>query len=76
MEVSLRHLAPTPVDMAVDITATVSAVDGRKVSFEVSAQDALEPIGLGTHTRFVVDVGKTLQRLKAKAAKDAAVRSG
>jgi len=75
MEVSLRHLAPTLIDMTVDITVAVNAIDGRKVSFEVSARDALEPISVGTHTRFVVDVGKTLERLKAKAARGAAARS-
>lgn len=73
MEVSIRHLAPTLRGMKVEITATVAAVDGRKVSFQVSARDDLEPIGEGSHTRFVVDVTKTLERLKAKAAKRAAV---
>jgi fluoroacetyl-CoA thioesterase len=73
MEVSLRHLAPTLVDMAVDIAVTITAIEGRKVSFEISAQDPIEPIAAGTHTRFVVDVGKTVQRLKAKAGKHAAV---
>ena len=71
MDVSLRHMAPTLLGMAVEITATVSAVDGRKVSFEISAKDELEPICAGTHTRFVVEIGKTLERLKAKAAKGA-----
>jgi fluoroacetyl-CoA thioesterase len=55
--------------MSVEITVTVTAVDGRKVSFDVSAKDEIEPIGSGTHGRFVVDVGKTIERLKAKAAK-------
>lgn len=62
--------------MEVEITATVTAVEGRKVTFDVSAKDELEPIGGGTHTRFVVDVGKTYERLRGKAAKLAAMRSG
>ena len=76
MEISVRHLAPTLLSMEVEITATVSAVENRKVTFDVSAKDELEPIGGGTHTRFVVDVGKTRERLKAKAAKRAAARGG
>jgi fluoroacetyl-CoA thioesterase len=72
MEVVVRHTAPTLLGMKVEITATVSAIDSRKVTFDVSAKDALEPIGGGTHTRFVVDAGKTKERLKAKAAKHAA----
>jgi predicted thioesterase len=76
MEVAIRHLAPTLCDMAVDVTATVTAVEGRKVTFEVSAKDEIEPISTGTHTRYVVDVAKTHERLKAKAAKRVAARPG
>jgi len=76
MEVVLRHTAPTLLGMEVEITATVTAVEGRKVTFEVSAKDELEPIGGGTHTRFVVDVSKAHERLKAKAAKRAAAPAG
>jgi predicted thioesterase len=68
-EVAVRHLAPTLPGMTVEITARVTAVEGRKVTFEVVAKDELDEIGRGTHTRFVVDVEKTIQRLKAKAAK-------
>ena len=76
MEISVRHLAPTLMGMEVEITATVSAIENRKATFDVSAKDELEPIGGGTHTRFVVDVGKTRERLKSKAAKRAAARGG
>ena len=76
MEVSLRHLAPTLLGMEVEITAKVVGVDGRKVMFEIAAMDELEPIATSTHTRFVVDVTKTHERLKAKAAKRAAARTG
>jgi len=72
IDVSIRHLAPTLPGMTAEITATVSAVEGRKVTFEIAAKDNLEPICAGTHSRFVVDKGKTLERLKAKAAKFAA----
>lgn len=72
MEVAVKHTAPTLPGMTVEITATVAAVDGRKVTFDVSARDDVEAIGEGRHTRFVVGVGKTLERLKAKASKRAA----
>ena len=72
MDITLRHLAPTLLGMHVEITAKVTAVEGRKVSFEVTAKDELEPISGGTHARFVVDVKKTHQRLKAKASKRSA----
>jgi predicted thioesterase len=76
MEVSVRHLAPTLLGMEVEITAKVTAVDGRKVTFEVAAKDEIEPIATSTHARFVVDVAKTHERLKAKAAKRVPARSG
>jgi len=76
IEITVRHTAPTLPGMAVDITATVTTVEGRKVTFDVVAKDELEPIGGGTHTRFVVDVAKTYERLKVKAARLAAARTG
>lgn len=68
-DIAIKHVAPTLLGMKVEIKVTVSAVEGRKVSFDVSASDEIEPICSGTHGRFVVDVGKTIERLKAKAAK-------
>jgi predicted thioesterase len=62
--------------MEVEIAATVTAMDGRRVALEVTARDELEPIGMGSHSRFIVDVAKTNERLKAKAAKRTAVHAG
>jgi predicted thioesterase len=76
MAISVTHQAPTLLGMGVEITATVKSLEGRKVTFEIAAKDDVEPIGSGTHTRFVVEVAKTHERLKAKAAKRAATRSG
>ena len=73
-DVSIKHLAPTLLGMTAEITATVKAVEGRKITFEISAKDDLDQICSGTHGRFVVDVAKTVERLKAKAAKAAAAR--
>jgi predicted thioesterase len=69
IEVSVKHLAATLPAMTVEIIVKVVSVEGRKVVFEVSAKDELEAISAGTHTRFVVDVVRTVERLKAKAAK-------
>ena len=73
MEVAVKHLAPTLMGMTVEITVRVTAVDGRKVFFETSVKDELDHVGAGTHTRFVVDKAKTFERLKAKAARFAAL---
>ena len=68
-DVSIKHLAPTLLGMTVEIAVTVSAVEGRKIVFAITAKDDLEQISSGTHGRFVVDVKKTIERLKAKSAK-------
>lgn len=69
MEIAVQHLAPTLLGMNVEVTVTVAALEGRKVTFDVSAKDDVEQIGKGRHTRFIVDVNKQVERLKSKAAK-------
>jgi fluoroacetyl-CoA thioesterase len=68
-EVAVKHLAPTLPGSTVEITATVTAVEGRKVTFSVAAKDEVDAISSGSHERFVVEKAKTFERLKAKAAK-------
>jgi len=67
--VEIDHLAPTPLGLPVEITATVAEVKGRAVTFDVTARDSLDEIGRCRHYRFVVDVDKTKARLRDKAAK-------
>jgi fluoroacetyl-CoA thioesterase len=74
VEIALKHLAATLLGSKVEITARVTAVDGRKVVFEIAAKDELDQISVGTHTRFVVDLAKRIERLRAKAAKLSAVK--
>jgi len=69
MEIAVKHLAPTLVGMTVEVTARVASVEGRKIVFDVAVKDELDNVGAGSHTRFVVDKAKTLERLKAKAAR-------
>jgi fluoroacetyl-CoA thioesterase len=74
IDVSVKHLAASLPGMNVEISVKVAAVEGRKVAFEVSARDELDQICSGSHARFVVDIAKTIERLKAKAAKSAALK--
>ena len=67
--IDIEHAAATPIGAWVDITATITAVDGRALSFEIDARDAVEQVCRGQHNRFVVDVAKTAERLRAKVAK-------
>jgi predicted thioesterase len=67
--IELDHLAPTLLGMTAEIAVTVAEVKGRAVVFDVSATDGVDPIARGRHSRFVVDVKQTEQRLAAKAKK-------
>lgn len=67
--VELDHLAATLLGMKVEITVMVTAVNGRAVTFDVSGRDNVDLICRGKHSRFIVDVKKTEERLAAKAQK-------
>jgi len=66
VHLSLDHTAPTPLGMWVEITATVSERDGRRVAFDINARDAVEDVARGRHVRFVVDVARSAERLQRK----------
>ncbi len=65
--IDVSHIAATPIGMWADIKVTVADVDGRAVTFDIDAHDPVEQICHGKHSRFVVDVAKTIARLKGKA---------
>lgn len=67
--VELDHTGATLMGMWVEITATLTEVNGPALVFEFTARDAVEPVAKGRHNRFVVGIEKTAQRLKAKQAK-------
>lgn len=67
--IELDHLGPTLLGMWVEVTATVAALEGRRVVFDVDVRDAVEQVGRGRHIRFVVDTERQRQRLQAKAEK-------
>lgn len=72
--IDLNHGAATLAGMDVQITATVIAIDGRKVSFKVTAADGIEEICSGTHSRFIVNLAKLRGRVHDKAQRARALR--
>jgi len=65
--VNIRHLAATPVGQLARADAEVTKVAGRIIEFTVTAHDATEEIGNGTHERMVIDVARMAQRLARKS---------
>ena len=64
----ITHTAATPVGMRVTATAELTKVEGRKLTFHVSARDEKEPIGAGTHERIIINVARFDQRAQEKAS--------
>jgi len=56
MRVQFDHLQPTPVGAEVSAEAVLKKIDGRRLTFEVSATDAGGLIGAGKITRVVVGI--------------------
>ncbi|MDP1647009.1 MAG: LysR family transcriptional regulator [Rubrivivax sp.] len=73
--VEIDHIGATLLGMGVVLTVRVAEINGRAVVFDVEGRDAVEAIVRGRHSRFVVDVAKTAQRLAAKAEKAKSARS-
>jgi predicted thioesterase len=66
IELNISHLSATPVGMEVRAEAEVTAVDGKIITFAVSAYDEAGKIGEGTHKRCIVSTQKFLDRTYAK----------
>jgi fluoroacetyl-CoA thioesterase len=62
----VRHLAATPVGMQVRAIATLTAVEGRKLTFTIQAWDEAELIGEAVHERFIIDEAKFVAKAQAK----------
>ena len=58
------HLKPTAVGDTVEATATLVAVEGRKLTFRVETHDSEGVIGEGDHVRYIVSREKFLAKLK------------
>jgi fluoroacetyl-CoA thioesterase len=62
MEVSVRHLAATPIGQTVRATARVIEFDSKRVLFAVEAWNEERKIGEGTHRRGIVNVAEFEKR--------------
>ena len=66
--IDIKHLAPTPVGMAVTCECELTAIDGRMLTFHATVSDACGIVGEGFHERFIVDVTKFQNKAAQKAS--------
>jgi fluoroacetyl-CoA thioesterase len=65
--VNLSHSAATPPGLEVRAKVKLVEVDGRRLRFEVAANDGVDVICKGTHERFVINAAKFIEKVNAKA---------
>ncbi|MBQ4502401.1 MAG: thioesterase family protein [Alistipes sp.] len=63
-EISTTHIKASALGATITATATLTAIEGRKLTFAVTAHDGDNIIGEGTHTRFIVDRERFLAKVK------------
>lgn len=62
ISMNVAHTSATPVGMEVRAESRVTAVDGRKVTFEITAFDEKGEIGRATHERVVIKAERFLEK--------------
>ena len=63
---NIEHISATPVGLEVRAEATVTAVEGKVITFSIKAFDEAGEIGHGTHKRVIVNSQRFLDRAYAK----------
>ncbi len=65
-EVSVRHLKATPIGQMVTCKATLTAIEDKKLVFQVEVSDESGLAGEGSHSRYIIDVAKFMSKLTGK----------
>ena len=65
-QVQLAHLTPTPIGGTVVAEATLEQVEGRRLTFRVSVNDARGLVAAGRITRVIVERTRFLERAQSE----------
>ncbi len=65
--VAMTHMAPTPIGLMVKVVATLTQVDGRRLTFRIEAFDEVEQIAECRHERVIVDLARFHGKADSKA---------
>jgi fluoroacetyl-CoA thioesterase len=64
--INVTHTAATPPGLTVTVKVKLEIVEGRKLTFSLSADDGIDTISTGIHERFVIDVEKFNAKISQK----------
>lgn len=64
--IDISHTAPTPAGMQVTVVTELIKMEGRKLTFRLTARDAADCISEGLHQRFIIEQDTFLSRVRKK----------
>jgi len=62
----INHLAPSPPGLTITVKVLLEKIDGRKLTFNVVADDGIDKISEGHHERAVIQVDRFNEKVKTK----------
>lgn len=63
VEVNIKHLKASPLGAKVYAEAELISIDGKVLTFKVTAYDEKGVIGTGTHLRYIINPAKFLNKI-------------
>lgn len=66
---NVSHDAATPIGMKVWAEAELTEINGKALTFKVTAYDEAGLIGTGTHNRYIISVDRFLAKTQQKLGK-------
>lgn len=66
----ISHLAATPLGDRVRAEAVLTAIDGRRLTFALTAHDSAQKIGEGRHERVIISCARFMERVHAKRRRE------
>jgi predicted thioesterase len=67
IQIEVRHISASPIGENVRAEAEIIGVEGKRIIFAVRAWDEQEMIGEGSHTRYLIDEEKFMERVQSNS---------
>ena len=68
IHVNLSHSAATPPGFTVHVKATLQKIEGRKLTFHITADDGVDTFSEGIHDRYIINADKFNEKVAEKAS--------